>query len=109
MSEATPSTTLWMLAQTWKCEFADVTQEREGDGGKKLSLTVRIHLDGCRKCALEKHLLKIDEQLKQIVERDYDEFCTAFPAAAEELTDEEYGAIQDHAATVREQMIGAPQ
>lgn len=104
MTEPATSTTLWKLADSWPCDYAAVTAPRED---KKADFTVQVHLDSCRKCALQKALIKADEQLRNITDRDYKDFCRVVPDG-DQLTEEEFAAIQDHALAVREQVVGAP-
>lgn len=110
--------TLWELAESWPCDYAHVERQprvRSADGkyfesGKdvKTPLAISVHLDGCRKCQMKKHLIRLDELLKRTAEADFQQFLQAAGDGGGWVSEAEFNAISEHAQTVRGEMLGVP-
>jgi hypothetical protein len=112
--------TLWKLADSWPCDYAAIERPADKKKPKAIAITkhrkvgtpttISLHLDSCRKCALRLHLIRIDELLKRIAEVSYQDFCRQpeIERKSDAFSEGEYEAVQDHAQTVRDMLIGAP-
>lgn len=95
--------TLWKLAESWPCDFALLKAEKRD--GKATPLAIDVHMDQCRKCNLQRHLLRLDELLKRTAGANFQEFSDSFDS---EISEEAFSALQEHAQHVREEFLGCP-
>ena len=112
--------TLWALTLTWPCDYAQIEKPRPAIVGStekaKPPLSISVHLDGCRRCMMQKNLLFFDEMLKLTAESSYEEFIqlssrgrdvdNAFDST--HITEDDFMAISAHAQVVRDEILGCP-
>lgn len=110
--------TLWALTLTWPCDYAQIERPRPTVIGStarpKPPVSISVHLDGCRRCMMQKNLLYFDEMLKRAAEASFQQFLEASGQKecgdldCEGVTEMEFEAIKEHAQVVRDEMLGCP-
>ena len=109
--------TLWALTLTWPCDYAQVERPRLAIVGSeekaKPPLSISVHLDGCRRCMMQKNLLFFDEMLKRTAKATFEKFTEDFDLMENfdknGISEAEFIAISEHAQVVRDEMLGCPQ
>ena len=110
--------TLWALTLTWPCDYAQIERrpvkknlmsEPAEITSKAPFTTISVHLDGCRRCVMQKNLLHHDELLRRTAETTYEAFAQIVREHGDEpISEEQFEAIREHAQVVRDEMLGCP-